>query len=84
MKVMRAKYPTAKLYYATVTKAFGGPDKLEGVEEYFYGTLTDELFAATADDIKKWKIRSKTVLFPWEILDNEISEANALNGMVEE
>lgn len=80
IRLIRKKFPTARIFYATVTKAFGGPDKLDGVEEYFYGALTDELFVATAADIRKQHIRPNAILFPWEILDTEIAEANALNG----
>lgn len=81
IRLLRQKHPTAKLCYATVTKAFGGPDSLEGVDEYFYGALTDELFIAGAEDIRKHHIRPNTVLFPWEILGDEIDEANRLSSV---
>ncbi len=81
MRLMRKKYPDARLFYATVTKAFGGPDKLEEAEEYFYGALTDELYIANAEDIRKHHVRPNTCLFPWEILEEEVGEANKLNGV---
>ncbi|MEK7218517.1 MAG: phosphoribosyltransferase [Patescibacteria group bacterium] len=81
IRIMRQKYPEARLFYATVTKAYGGPDALDGVEEYFYGALTDELFVASAEDIRKKHIRPNAVLFPWEILEEEVNETNKLNGV---
>lgn len=75
-KIIKEKYPKAKIYLATVCKVFGGPEKLEGIEEIFYGTMTDEAFKATSEDFEKYKLRKGITIFPWENPKDELSEIN--------
>lgn len=75
-KLIKEKYPNAKLYLATVCKVFGGPEKLENIEEIFYGTMTNEAFKATPQDIEKYSLREGITIFPWENAEDELAEIN--------
>jgi len=75
-KAIKKKYPQAKIHLATLTKVFGGPERLEGIEEIFYGRLTDEGFKATEADHKKLDLRKGITIFPWENVDDELSDIN--------
>lgn len=76
IKMIRDKFPMAKIYYATVAKVFGGPDRFDGVEEIFYGVQTDENIIATKDQIRELGLREKITIFPWE---NPVHELNDIN-----
>jgi hypothetical protein len=75
--LLRRTFPTSTLYYATVARAYGGPETFEGIEEYFYGIQTNELFAATDAQCKKLTLRPRITLFPWE---DPVRELAAVNG----
>ena len=77
-KSLKEKYPDSKIYLATLTKVFGGPEKLEGIEEVFYGRLTDENFKASEGDFKKFNLRKGITIFPWETMEDELSDLNAV------
>ncbi|KND47096.1 MAG: hypothetical protein AB199_01550 [Parcubacteria bacterium C7867-004] len=74
---IREKYPHAKVYLATLTKVFGGPEELEGIEKIFYGRQTDEGFKATAEEKESLDLREGVTVFPWENADDELSDLNA-------
>ncbi len=74
---IKEKYPQAKIYLATLTKVFGGNEKLEGIEEVFYGVMTDENFKASEEEYKNLKLRKGITIFPWESVDDELSDINA-------
>lgn len=76
-KVLKEKYPEAQIYLATLTKVFGGPEKLEGVEHVFYGRLTNESFKASEEEIVTLNIRKGITIFPWENADDELADINS-------
>ncbi len=76
-KAIKAKYPKAKVYLATLCKVYGGFEKLDGIEEVFYGTLTDEKFQASEEEKNRLGIRSKITIFPWENTKDELSDINS-------
>lgn len=76
-KAIKAKYPKAKVYLATLCKVYGGFEKLDGIEDVFYGTLTDEKFVATDEEKKKLSIRPKITIFPWENKKDELNDINS-------
>lgn len=77
-KAIKQKYPKAKIYLATLTKVYGGFEKLDGIEEVFYGTMTDENFKASEEDKKKLNLRPKITIFPWENPKDELQDINSL------
>ena len=77
-KVIKDKYPKAKIYLATLSKVFGGFEKLENIEEVFYGTMTDENFKATDEERKRFNLRPKITIFPWENTKEELADINSL------
>jgi hypothetical protein len=76
-KVIKEKYPQAKIYLATLTKVFGCPENLEGIEHIFYGRMTNENFKATDDEKKEFDLRDGITIFPWEDADDELLDINA-------
>ncbi|MDB6123325.1 MAG: hypothetical protein JWQ71_2318 [Pedosphaera sp.] len=74
--LLKKHFPASKLYYATVAKVFGGPNSFAGIEEYFFGVLTNERFIATQDEITKFGLRPGVTLFPWEAAQDELTEMN--------
>lgn len=76
-KAIKSKYPRAKIYLATLCKVYGGFEKLDGIEEVFYGTLTDEKFQASDEEGKRLGIRPKITIFPWENMKDELSDINS-------
>lgn len=77
-KVIKEKYPKAKIYLATLSKVYGGFEELEGIEKVFYGTLTDEKFKATDEEKARLKLRPKITIFPWENPIEELRDINAV------
>ncbi len=76
---IKEKYPQAKVYLATLTKVYGGPEKLDGIEEIFYGVMTDENFKADPETQTELNLRKGITVFPWENADEELSEINIIN-----
>jgi len=76
VKLVKEKYPNSKIYLATISKVYGGPEKIEGIEEIFYGVLTNENNKATDEEIIKLNIRKGITIFPWEKAEDELSELN--------
>jgi len=76
-KVIKAKYPKAKVYLATLTKVYGGFEELEGIEKIFYGTMTNEKFKASPDEVKKLGLRQGITIFPWESTKEELFAVNS-------
>jgi hypothetical protein len=77
-RVIKEKYPKAKIYLATLSKVFGGFEKLENIEEVFYGVMTDENFKATDEEKKRFNLRAGITIFPWENPKSELEDINAL------
>lgn len=75
-RAIKEKYPHAKVYLATLTKVYGCPDKLEGIDEIFYGTLTNENFKASEEEVMQLNIRKGITIFPWEDAEVELNEVN--------
>ncbi len=75
-QAIKEKYPEAKVILATLTKVFGGPEKLEGMEDILYGTMTDERFRATEEEMRNYNLRKGVTIFPWEDADDELSDIN--------
>ncbi len=78
-RAIREKYPHAKVYLATLTKVFGCPEKLEGIEGIFCGTMTNEAFKASKEEVEKLHLREGITIFPWENIKSELSDIN--NGL---
>jgi adenine/guanine phosphoribosyltransferase-like PRPP-binding protein len=70
--LIREQYPDSVLYYATVAKVYGGPDRLDHIKKYFYGIRTDEFFKASDEQAKKLSLRPKITIFPWETTEYEL------------
>ncbi len=75
-RVIKVKYPKAKIYLATLTKVYGGFEKLEGIEEFFYGAMTNEKFIASPEEVKNLGLREGITIFPWENIKEELSAVN--------
>lgn len=80
IRLLKDRYPDATLFYSTVVKVFGGPDKFDGVKEYFYGIQSDENVIATADQVNNLGLRTGITIFPWENADDELLAANIAAG----
>lgn len=76
-RAIKAKYPKAKIYLATLSKVYGGFEELEGIEKVFYGTMTDENFKATDEERARLNLRPKITIFPWENPKDELADINA-------
>jgi hypoxanthine phosphoribosyltransferase len=76
VQLLKEHFPKSKLYYATVTKVFGGPDDLDGVERYFFGTQTNERFLASPAQMEAFSLRPGITIFPWECAEDELTEIN--------
>ncbi|HEY4502530.1 MAG TPA: hypothetical protein VJH21_01730 [Candidatus Paceibacterota bacterium] len=76
-QVIKEKYPKAKIYLATLAKVYGGFETLEGIEQIFYGTMTNENFKATPEEAKRLGLREGVTIFPWEKIENELADINA-------
>ena len=76
-QIIKTKYPQAQIYLATACKVFGGPDQLDGIEEIFYGRMTDEKFQANEKEKTDLDLRAGITIFPWENADDELREINA-------
>ena len=77
-KAIKGKYPKAKIYLATLSKVYGGFETLEGIEETFYGVMTDENFKATDEERVRLNLRPKITIFPWENPKDELADINAV------
>ncbi len=75
---IKEKFPNAKIYLATLTKVFGCNERLDGIEEIFYGRMTDENFKATEKEKMELDLRLGITIFPWE---NPTDELLAINGV---
>ena len=75
-KVIKEKYPFAKIYLATLTKVYGGPEKLEGIEKIFCGRITNESFKASAEQVNNLNLRKGVTIFPWEDVSDELADIN--------
>jgi hypothetical protein len=78
--LIKQRYPQAKIFLATLTKVFGGPEKLEGIEKIFYGRLTDENFCASEEERDKYSLRRGITIFPWEDAQSELNDINSAQG----
>lgn len=76
-RAIKEKFPEAKIYLATLTKVFGGPEKLDGIDAIFFGRMTDENKIANEKQKKDFDIRSGITIFPWENSADELSDINA-------
>ncbi|WP_150107656.1 hypothetical protein [Pedosphaera parvula] len=76
IELLKRHFPASKLYYATVTKVFGGPNSFADTEAYFFGRLTNERFIATRDEMITHGLRPGVTLFPWEVAQDELHEMN--------
>ncbi|OGM11379.1 hypothetical protein A2Z22_01185 [Candidatus Woesebacteria bacterium RBG_16_34_12] len=79
IKLIRKQFPKCKLYYATVAKVFGSPNRFKEIEEYFYGIQTDENLIASKIQIKELNLRKKITIFPWESVKHELDDINAVS-----
>lgn len=75
---IKEKYPNAKIYLATLTKVYGEVEELENIEKIFYGTMTNENFNASPEEVAKLKLRKGITIFPWENVRNELNDLNAI------
>ncbi len=76
-KAIKEKYPTAKIYLATLTKVFDCPVLLDGIEETFCSRITNENFKATEEEIERYHLRKGITIFPWEKTADELVEINS-------
>ncbi len=76
--VIKETYPTATVFLATLTKVYGGPESLTGIEHIFIGQTTDENFKASEEQRKNLNLRSGITIFPWESVEDELSDINAM------
>ncbi len=77
-KLLKQKYPNSKIYHATVSKVYGGPEKLDNIEEIFYSVLTNENFKADEKEIAELHIRKGITIFPWENAEDELRDINSI------
>jgi len=78
-KILKEKYPTAKVYLATLTRVFGCAEKLEGIEEVFYGRMTEETYRANEQERKEYDLRPGITVFPWEKAEDELKDVNGIS-----
>ncbi|MCD4694521.1 phosphoribosyltransferase [bacterium] len=75
--LIKEKYPTSTIYYATIAKVYGDPDTLEHVKDYFWGVQINESFKANKEEEKRLSLRPKITIFPWETAEFELSDINS-------
>ena len=68
--------PNAIILYASVGRDYAHMKPLKNTETEFWGFLTNESEVLTLDECKELKVKSKFVLYPWEILEEELYEIN--------
>lgn len=78
-RAIKEKYPKANTYLATLSKVYGGFDKLENIEKVFYGVMTNEDFKATPQEVTTLGLRDGITIFPWEKTEDELADLNALS-----
>jgi hypothetical protein len=76
-RLIKEKYPEARIYLATLTKVYGSPESLDGIEAIFYGTLTNENFNAPPEEAERLGLRKGVTIFPWENIESELADLNA-------
>ena len=76
-KAIKEKYPNSKIYLATITKVYEGPESLEGIDGIFYGQMTNESFKATPEQESSLNLRKGITIFPWETAEDELADINA-------
>jgi len=76
VKLIKEKYPNSKIYLATLTKVYGGPEEIENIEKIFYGAMTNENGKATDEEVEKLGLRQGITIFPWEKVEDELKELN--------
>lgn len=75
--LIKEKYPTSTIYYATIAKVYGGSNDFEHVKECFWGVQTNEFFKANDNEVKRLGLRPKITIFPWETAEFELSDINS-------
>lgn len=79
-ELVKSIYPNSNIYYATVTRVFRKSiNELSMYKEYFYGVMTDEELVATDEEKKKYNLREKITIYPWETVEYELEDINNAN-----
>lgn len=69
--------PEAKIIYVSVGRDYAHIGKLTGTIFETWGFLTNETKTLNEDECKIKKIKDKFVVYPWEVLEEEIYEVNS-------
>lgn len=76
--IIKAVYPKATLYYATVTRVYRDQEiQLPMYKKSFYGIMTNENFEADNKKANELKLRPKITIFPWETEEKELKDINS-------
>lgn len=76
IRQVKNAFPKSSLFYATLAKVYGGPDRFEGIQDYYFGVLTNERFVADSKQEQTSGLRRGVTIFPWENLNDELREMN--------
>ena len=76
IELIQSQYSTAKVFYATLAKVYGGSKDLTGAVESFFGVETNERSVLSEADCEAKGVRPGICIFPWENAEDEISQIN--------
>lgn len=68
--------PNATILYASVGRDYAHLKPLRNTEKEYYGFLTNESEILSISECNELNVKSKFVLYPWEILEEELYEIN--------
>jgi len=75
-------FPQAHLYFASANLD-QSLVKLEGVEQVFYGQLSNERKFLSAEEASARNVDNRVIIFPWEDLEEQWSEISASQDQAE-
>lgn len=68
--------PNAKIIYVSVGRDYAHTEMLSGTIFEAWGFLTNETESLTINECKKYGVKDKFVVYPWEKMEEEILEVN--------
>lgn len=75
IKDVKKKYPSSKVFFASANLD-QSISKVDGIEQVFWGELSNEKRELTPDQAKDKGITNDIIIFPWEDLEEQWYEIN--------
>ena len=73
---IKSVLPNVKIIYASVGRDYAHRNRLPGTVFETWGFLTNETEILSKDECKELGVKNKFVVYPWEIIEEEIMEVN--------